>query len=359
MLYWPGAYGTVLTKTDLTGNTPDRYIYFNGQVAAWVHSNLATHYFLRDGLGSLRATVSPAGAVQDDVDYYPWGAKALGSFTSGATNTFTGDESDTESSTFHTDFRQLSASLGRWLRPDPYDGSYDATNPQSFNRYSYVGNSPITDIDPSGLLRLPGSLGGGFLDSSNFGFGSGWDPFLFIDEDGNLLSSPYDSEGRIPTGSIFTFLWFGFVAPSNGRNCSVAPASAGQYAAASAQVAAMTAQFLSGLGNANPTFGPNTATSAVMGQSAGVQDALNEYYMTGATHDLYSFGGAGYVNAGANLVAQFVGSFRWSISGGILSLTNTTSFKSLTYDKGPQWQRSSFGPMGNTHQTYQIGVTCH
>jgi hypothetical protein len=121
----------------------------------------------------------------------------------------------------------------------------------------------------------------------------------------------------------------------------------------------MTAQFFSGLGNANPTFGPNTATSAVMGQSAGVQDALNEYYMTGATHDLYSFGGAGYVNAGANPVAQFVGSFRWSISGGILSLTNVTSFKSLTYNKGPQWQRSSFGPMGNTHQTYQIGVTCH
>jgi hypothetical protein len=148
-------------------------------------------------------------------------------------------------------------------------------------------------------------------------------------------------------------------APNNGRNCSAGSASAGQYAAASAQVAAMTAQFFSGLGNANPTFGPGTATSQVMGQSAGVQDVLNQYYMLGRTNGLYSFGAVGYAQAGANPVAQFVGSFRWSISGGVLSLTNTTSFKSLTYDAGPQWQRSSFAPMGNTHQTYQIGVTCH
>jgi hypothetical protein len=81
--------------------------------------------------------------------------------------------------------------------------------------------------------------------------------------------------------------------------------------------------------------------------------------MTGATHDLYSFGAHGYVNAGANPVAQFVGSFRWSISGNILTLRNATSFKSLTYDKGPQWQRGSVRPGGNTHQIYQIRINCH
>lgn len=120
----------------------------------------------------------------------------------------------------------------------------------------------------------------------------------------------------------------------------------------------MTAQFGSGLGAGNQTFGPGTATSQVMGQSAGVQDVLNQYCMLGRTSGLYTFGAVGYASAGANPVAQFVGSFRWSISGGNLSLTNTTSFKSLTYDVGPQWQRSSFAPMGNTHQTYNIGVTC-
>lgn len=128
---------------------------------------------------------------------------------------------------------------------------------------------------------------------------------------------------------------------------------------ATAQVEAMTEGFLVGLGPGNLTFGPDSATSQVMAQSAGVQDVLNQYYMLGRTNGLYSFGGVGYAQAGANPVAQFMGSFRWSISGGVLSLTTTTSFKSLTFDMGPQWQRSSFAPMGNTHQTYQISVTCH
>lgn len=45
------------------------------------------------------------------------------------------------------------------------------------------------------------------------------------------------------------------------NNCTPSPASAGQYLAATAQVAAMTAQFFSGLGPENLTFGPGTATS--------------------------------------------------------------------------------------------------
>jgi hypothetical protein len=126
----------------------------------------------------------------------------------------------------------------------------------------------------------------------------------------------------------------------------------------------MTAEFFSGVGPGNPTFAPNSATSQVMAQSAGVQDVLNSYYMTGQTHGLYTFGGSGYVLAGLNPVAQFVGSFRWNITpvngGIILSRTNTTSFKSLTYDTGPQWQRGSIPtPMGNTHQTYNIAAPCH
>jgi len=39
----------------------------------------------------------------------------------------------------------------RFDQPDPYGGSYDITNPQSFNRYSYVLNDPVNFVDPSGL----------------------------------------------------------------------------------------------------------------------------------------------------------------------------------------------------------------
>ena len=43
---------------------------------------------------------------------------------------------------------------GKWHRfdqPDPYDGSYDTTDPQSFNRYAYMQNDPVNFVDPTGL----------------------------------------------------------------------------------------------------------------------------------------------------------------------------------------------------------------
>lgn len=45
--------------------------------------------------------------------------------------------------------------MGRWMSPDPYNGSIDPSNPQSFNRYSYVGNNPLGFTDPSGAVPCP------------------------------------------------------------------------------------------------------------------------------------------------------------------------------------------------------------
>jgi RHS repeat-associated protein len=43
----------------------------------------------------------------------------------------------------------------RFSQPDPYDGSYSLTDPQSFNRYSYVQNDPVNFVDPLGLEDIP------------------------------------------------------------------------------------------------------------------------------------------------------------------------------------------------------------
>lgn len=55
----------------------------------------------------------------------------------------------------HTSWRAQESRAGRWTSPDPYSGSMRPTNPQSFNRYSYVGNDPVNLIDPSGLDAIP------------------------------------------------------------------------------------------------------------------------------------------------------------------------------------------------------------
>jgi RHS repeat-associated protein len=70
-------------------------------------------------------------------------------------SSFASLEMDQESGTSHAQFRQYSPAQGRWMSPDPYSGSYDFSNPQSFNRYSYAGNSPVTSVDPSGLDSYP------------------------------------------------------------------------------------------------------------------------------------------------------------------------------------------------------------
>lgn len=65
---------------------------------------------------------------------------------------FTSYERDNESGSDYSVNRQKALDVGRFMRVDPYGGSYDAGNPQSINRYAYVENDPVNKIDPLGLI---------------------------------------------------------------------------------------------------------------------------------------------------------------------------------------------------------------
>jgi RHS repeat-associated protein len=181
---------------------PHVQIYGNGVLAgefnitgsSQSYSANAVYFYLQDHLGSARMVVSAGGGVLDDIDRYPFGGLVnnFGNGLSGNHYTFADYESDlTESSSYHTSFRQLSPSLGRWMRPDPYLGSIDITNPQSLNRYSYVTNSPLVFTDPSGLDEFcfadsncniwgPGiASGGGVGVGAGGGGGSAFPPGFF------------------------------------------------------------------------------------------------------------------------------------------------------------------------------------
>jgi len=62
----------------------------------------------------------------------------------------------------HTWFRKNEGRAGRWTSPDPYNGSMSVSDPQSFNRFSYVANQPTNFIDPSGLLMMDSSQNRGY-----------------------------------------------------------------------------------------------------------------------------------------------------------------------------------------------------
>lgn len=63
---------------------------------------------------------------------------------------YAGMEAD-EGGMNHTLWRQYESKSGRWTAPDPYSGSMSVSDPQSFNRYSYVNNDPINHVDLLGL----------------------------------------------------------------------------------------------------------------------------------------------------------------------------------------------------------------
>ncbi len=46
--------------------------------------------------------------------------------------------------------RYYSSELGRFVSPDPYEGSIKIDKPDTWNRYAYCGNDPVNRIDPDG-----------------------------------------------------------------------------------------------------------------------------------------------------------------------------------------------------------------
>jgi RHS repeat-associated protein len=68
-------------------------------------------------------------------------------------------------------FRRYESKISRFSQPDPSDGSYNLTNPQSLNRYSYTQNDPVNFTDPSGLLPCVADNYSAECGSADFG---GW-----------------------------------------------------------------------------------------------------------------------------------------------------------------------------------------
>ena len=120
----------------------------------------------QDWLGTERARTSTSGAVTESFGSLPFGDDFTYNAPEGDWSPyhFAGYDQDRgpqrqvfvagvedNSANGHAQFREYSNMAGRWFSPDPYQGSYDPTNPQSFNRYAYVLNSPLSFIDPAGL----------------------------------------------------------------------------------------------------------------------------------------------------------------------------------------------------------------
>jgi hypothetical protein len=100
-MYWTGIGSDPLEESDLSGNSQEQYIFFNGKrIARWDASTHAVHYYFSDHLGTHSLITDANGTMppQSESDYYPYGGEIP--ITTGDSNhyKFTGKERNPEAS---------------------------------------------------------------------------------------------------------------------------------------------------------------------------------------------------------------------------------------------------------------------
>ena len=115
-----------------------------------------TRYLHRDHLGSVESITDEAGVASEYLSYDPHGKRRLTDWQAGTPATpaetprgFTGHEHLDAVGLVHMNGRVYDPTLGRFLSADPFVQFPETT--QSFNRYTYVNNNPLSYTDPSGF----------------------------------------------------------------------------------------------------------------------------------------------------------------------------------------------------------------
>jgi RHS repeat-associated protein len=144
-----------------------------GATAVYNASGLQ-YYRHPDWLGSSRFSSTPTRTMYNDLAYAPFGEQYAQAGSTGITNTsFAGNNQDTSTNLYDAQHREYEV-YGRWPSPDQAGFSTaNPANPQSWNRYAYVSNSPLRSVDPTGLHVgcYPLMAGGGCYTDDGFNDG--------------------------------------------------------------------------------------------------------------------------------------------------------------------------------------------
>jgi len=128
-------------------------------------SDAKVSYLTADHLGSPRMITDQYGRVSSRKDFTAFGEEIRSSQRvggpagngydpPGVRQDYTGYEKDSESGLEYAQARYYNTGHGRFTSVDPLTASASMRNPQTFNRYSYVINSPYRFIDPLGLALI-------------------------------------------------------------------------------------------------------------------------------------------------------------------------------------------------------------
>lgn len=224
--------GGLLEKVISGGITDYRHYIFAGSEPVAIYSRQSTgtntlHYALTDHQGSFAGILTNTGTTDVNESFTPYGNRRSATTWSGAPSSSDETAINAVSRWGYTDQFVLGVSMGlnhmngrvedaitgRFLSPDPTIP--DPGNTQSYNRYSYVNNNPLSLTDPSGFSPFKKCVdvcSGGKL---NYDPGSflGYDPGAAsvegvsgndttLDANGGLGSAFYNSKPTVTVGPL-------------------------------------------------------------------------------------------------------------------------------------------------------------
>ena len=136
----------LIEETNATGGVAARYsqTQYVDEPLAMLRSG-TTSYFHTDGLGSTTSLSNASGALAQTYTYDSFGKRVTSSGSLTNPFQYTSRELDSETSLYYFRARYFDPNIGRFISEDPLGWDVGP------NYYSYVDNSPLFLIDPSGL----------------------------------------------------------------------------------------------------------------------------------------------------------------------------------------------------------------
>jgi RHS repeat-associated protein len=119
------------------------YIYGPTGLIAY-RDSLTWYYLMRDHLNSTRVVFNTSGTAQTTYDFDSYGALRRSTVSPDIRYRFTGQEYDNETSLNNFRARMYDVDLGTFYATDPAG--------QTFSPYSYAGDNPISNVDPTGTV---------------------------------------------------------------------------------------------------------------------------------------------------------------------------------------------------------------
>jgi RHS repeat-associated protein len=135
-------------------------IYAGGRHLGLYYNN-TTYFTAQDWQGTVRARTDIDGNRVETCTNLPFGDNLNCSSSDGLPGWvdrvhLTGQMHDWTDNLDHFMYRQYTNTQGRWMHPDPAGlAAVDPSNPQTWNRYAYVTNNPLSYVDPTGLNLSP------------------------------------------------------------------------------------------------------------------------------------------------------------------------------------------------------------